>query len=200
MITERNERGVFVKGHTASEEVKNKIAQALDRTGDLTKQRFGRWVALEKRSIRNGIRYWFCHCDCGTEKEVGQRSLVNGRSTGCLKCSGRKNTLRASNRNAPVNGRYKHPGNGFDTNWWTVVRKEQFEKQKGICAICLNPLKTLNQCFDHDHESGLCRELVHRGCNVFIGFIENHPGVVERVQSYIARYEIGEGRDYATRE
>jgi hypothetical protein len=183
-------------GHTHSEETRNKIAATLDKTGDLTNKKFGLWLALEKRSSRNNVRYWFCRCDCGIEKEVSQRNLINGRSSGCIKCSGKKNTLRATERNAPVNGRYEWVRGNPRANWWKAVRKAQVEKQKGICSICLKPLLPENQHFDHDHETNLCREIVHGGCNVFIGFVENNPGILDRVKDYIEKYKIGEGRNY----
>lgn len=133
------------------------------------------------------MRYWLCRCLCGLEKEVGQRQLVSGRSSCCRKCSGKKNSLRAKQRSESTNGLYKHPGIS-GTIWWKEVRKQQFDKQNGICPICLRPLDKL-AAFDHDHQTGFCRALVHRGCNVLIGFAENHPGIFERVKSYISYHK-----------
>ena len=54
---------------------------------DVTGQRFGRWVALrrETRVSPNGdvVGYWFCRCDCGTEKWVAAANLLKGKSQSC---------------------------------------------------------------------------------------------------------------------
>lgn len=55
---------------------------------DITGQRFGRLVALErsKNKAPNGSYCWICKCDCGAIKEVGICYLKRGasRSCGCL--------------------------------------------------------------------------------------------------------------------
>lgn len=56
---------------------------------DLTGRRFGRLVAMRpsERRSRQGKVYWWCVCDCGTEKEILGNVLQSGRgrSCGCLK-------------------------------------------------------------------------------------------------------------------
>lgn len=46
--------------------------------------RFGRWFVI-KFSHKNswGKRYYLCHCDCGKEVTVIERTLLNGKSTSC---------------------------------------------------------------------------------------------------------------------
>jgi len=53
---------------------------------DLTGQRFGRLVAIE-RIPRKGVAYWECACDCGNHVVVFMNSLRIGRtkSCGCLR-------------------------------------------------------------------------------------------------------------------
>lgn len=53
---------------------------------DLTGQRFGRLVALERVEGRNGRKMWLCQCDCGNTKAVMAGSLTKGdtQSCGCL--------------------------------------------------------------------------------------------------------------------
>ena len=55
---------------------------------DLTGQRFGKWVVLEKMASKKypGGGYaqmWKCRCDCGTVKEVSQCLLKGGYSRSC---------------------------------------------------------------------------------------------------------------------
>lgn len=51
---------------------------------DLQGKRFGKWTVLRKSN--NKKRYWYCRCDCGTEKDVAQSSLRMGQSK-CCGCS-----------------------------------------------------------------------------------------------------------------
>lgn len=50
---------------------------------DLTNQRFGRWTVLHFDSNRKGQTYWYCRCDCGTERSVNASRLRNGTSQSC---------------------------------------------------------------------------------------------------------------------
>lgn len=67
------------------------IEQHLKQQHDLTSNRYGKLVAVERdneRSLRDGNSYWFCDCDCGTKhKSVMAEMLKRGatKSCGCLK-------------------------------------------------------------------------------------------------------------------
>lgn len=50
---------------------------------DITGRRFGRWYVLGFDRMRNGKSYWWCRCDCGTERSIRKSHLVNGESTSC---------------------------------------------------------------------------------------------------------------------
>lgn len=51
---------------------------------DLTGQKFGEWIVLEKGDVGpNGAIYWKCKCSCGTEKLVQAGGLRNGHSISC---------------------------------------------------------------------------------------------------------------------
>lgn len=53
---------------------------------DLTGQKFGRLLVLEKAKIRQGHTHWRCLCDCGNETFVESYQLKSGttKSCGCL--------------------------------------------------------------------------------------------------------------------
>ncbi len=53
---------------------------------DLTGQRFGRLIVIEKSRMRKGQLFWKCQCDCGKVCDVQGSSLRGGRtkSCGCL--------------------------------------------------------------------------------------------------------------------
>lgn len=64
---------------------------------DLTGQRFGRLIVIEKTNARNGCTnaVWLCKCDCGNEVVVRGVSLRKGesRSCGCLKSEQLRNRM-----------------------------------------------------------------------------------------------------------
>lgn len=51
----------------------------------LAGMKIGSWSVLERsnRSSKDGVPYWRCKCECGTEREVLESSLVRGRSKSC---------------------------------------------------------------------------------------------------------------------
>lgn len=50
---------------------------------DLTGQRFGKLIAIQKLPSRNKKTYWLCQCDCGKQTEVQTCHLVDGSTTSC---------------------------------------------------------------------------------------------------------------------
>ena len=54
---------------------------------DLTGQRFGRLLVVEKSKSKYGYVTWLCKCDCGNEKVVSGDMLRKGKtnSCGCLR-------------------------------------------------------------------------------------------------------------------
>lgn len=65
------------------------------------------------------------------------------------------------------------------------VRKMK-ARQHHRCAICRR-FKRL--CVDHNHETGKVRELLCRGCNGFLGLLENNPGLSKAFEDYIRRHQ-----------
>lgn len=63
--------------------------EVLSKCRDLSDQYFGRWYvigqAVDKISETNGRVYkmWHCRCECGTERDVSEQSLVGGKSVSC---------------------------------------------------------------------------------------------------------------------
>ena len=52
---------------------------------DLTNQRFGRLITVEKTDLRSsrGHVIWKCKCDCGKETFVSSNHLISGNTTSC---------------------------------------------------------------------------------------------------------------------
>lgn len=56
----------------------------------------------------------------------------------------------------------------------SVVKKRLYDKQAGICPLCQGHMSTLpDACLDHDHDSGLLRDVLCRNCNGIEGKIKN---------------------------
>lgn len=54
-------------------------------------------------------------------------------------------------------------------------RDELLAAQAGRCALCGEPVSPKNPpVLDHDHKTGLCRAVLHRGCNAALGHVENN--------------------------
>ena len=63
---------------------------------------------------------------------------------------------------------------------------EIFQKQKGLCALCLRPSKTYKLAVDHDHKTKKIRGLLCLICNrVVLSRIDLIPGYLERITDYV---------------
>lgn len=54
-----------------------------------------------------------------------------------------------------------------------TYREQQLAKQGGVCPLCLQTIELSEAVLDHDHKRGVCRGVLHRGCNCMVGKIEN---------------------------
>ena len=97
---------------------------------DLTGMRFGKWLVLEPEKYHEGCGwYWICCCDCGTEKPVNQRHLLEGRSKSCG-CTRKENMKKVHTRGT---GKHKKPHTdltGQHFGRWTVLGKVEHEVGK----------------------------------------------------------------------
>jgi len=148
-------------------------------------ERFGLWVVISKCDYKNHQQKWLCRCECGFENQIATHHLRAGHSTCCVKCAAKKISERARLKNL---GKYS-PSRRLPYVKAVVV--SLYEGQNGVCPICGKQLPSLDKCaWDHDHLSGEGRALLHKGCNVFLGFIERDSSVLERVIQYCKRYNI----------
>lgn len=54
------------------------------------------------------------------------------------------------------------------------LREQYLKDQMGLCAICREPIEPDQAVLDHDHTTGYIRSVLHRGCNAYIGHMENN--------------------------
>jgi len=55
-----------------------------------------------------------------------------------------------------------------------TVRLQLLAEQNNLCAICQQPLDPQEAVLDHCHTTGQIRAVLHRGCNMYIGALENN--------------------------
>jgi hypothetical protein len=53
-------------------------------------------------------------------------------------------------------------------------RAQVLADQGGRCQLCGEIIPAGEAVFDHDHKTGHCRAVLHRGCNAMLGHIENN--------------------------
>lgn len=54
------------------------------------------------------------------------------------------------------------------------LREQFLKEQLGLCALCQEPVLANQAVLDHCHQTGLIRSVLHRGCNCYIGSMENN--------------------------
>jgi recombination endonuclease VII len=153
-------------------------------------QTFGQWTVIGDPALENHQMKYTCRCSCGSVKRIAASHLRLGKSTKCIKCSGTVNSRRAHHRNKSPRGRWLYSA-ATRADWVETAFEELFEAQKGICPICLgalNPKRTIS-CIDHNHGTGEMRGIVHRGCNVLVGWLERCPEIGTRVHEYLEGFK-----------
>ena len=81
------------------------------------------------------------------------------------------------------------------------LRESILLEQQGLCAICREPLASDEAVLDHCHKTGYIRAVLHRGCNAYIGHLENNMArnrithsrletILSNFQTYVASYKL----------
>ena len=55
-----------------------------------------------------------------------------------------------------------------------ATREQILQEQNGLCAICNEAVMPTEAVLDHCHKTGYIRAVLHRGCNAYIGHMENN--------------------------
>ena len=73
---------------------------------------------------------------------------------------------------------------------WTVAEYEAAKIiQNNCCAICLESFKKTPHA-DHDHTTGLRRELLCANCNWGLGMFKDRPDLLETAREYLKKFAI----------
>jgi hypothetical protein len=74
-----------------------------------------------------------------------------------------------------------------------TLRLELLAEQLNLCAICQEHLDPAEAVLDHCHTTGQIRAVLHRGCNMYIGALENNQKrnriTPARLACILARFE-----------
>jgi hypothetical protein len=63
--------------------------------------------------------------------------------------------------------------------------KDMYISQNGCCSICEFPVSYEDIKTDHNHKTGKVRSLLCQRCNIFVGYVEATPELVEIIFEYI---------------
>lgn len=97
---------------------------------DLTGMRFDKWLVLGPEKYHEGLGwYWYCRCDCGTEKAVNQRYLLDGKSKSCG-CNRKENIRKVHKSVKGQHHKSRVDLTGQRFGRWTVLGKAEHEVGK----------------------------------------------------------------------
>jgi hypothetical protein len=125
---------------------------------DITSERFGRLVVVDRAGSQSGHSTWLCRCDCGRRKPILGESLRRGltQSCGCLQ------------REWAAKGTHGHTRNRTGTK---TYRAWQSAKDR-----CFNP-----RCEDYPNYGGRGIRMCDRWRNDYAAFLadmgESPPGL-----------------------
>lgn len=64
------------------------------------------------------------------------------------------------------------------------------EKQSGLCAVCGRLPGAVGLVIDHDHETGVVRDLLCGKCNSVLGFVNDNPIILRQAIAYLERHAL----------
>lgn len=108
-----------------------------------------------------------------------------------------RNTNKSHVRAYNTAYRKKHARKDYDKKRFqlTGVTPEQFKlqlaKQRGRCALCLKPFGNEAPHADHDHVTKIFRGVIHRNCNVGLGYFKDDTRLLQLAIEYLNKFKIG---------
>lgn len=101
---------------------------------------------------------------CGVEKEdIDFYPHTHGFRYECKECHNMRNNIRIY---------------GLTKEDYLSMR----EAQEDLCLMCKRKKKLV---IDHDHKTGKIRGLLCNRCNLFLGFLENDPSLIDKARAYL---------------
>lgn len=153
-------------------------------------------ISLNRVSKYN--TFWNCVCDCGNSVIVRGAYIKNShtKSCGCLNTS-RKSRILGSHlrcdcgedekrqwKNSSLC--YKHRSLWHKYGLTPDAYANLLELQNYKCKLCGEDMND-DVVVDHCHRKEAIRGLVHRRCNIIIGYVESDADKISAVQVYLAK-------------
>ena len=117
--------------------------------------------------------------DCGESKPVSMFYAKSGRTeewhTYCKPC------MSVRNKEADLKRKY-----GISLNDLKRMEAEQGFK----CAICGQPPCKLGLMVDHNHSTGVTRELLCNSCNTGIGMLKEDKKIINAALEYLEKWNV----------
>jgi len=128
---------------------------------------------------------------CGVEKELeefyksGRKGRPEERHTECKECT----KARVRTNHCPLRSR----SNSLIRNYGITLEDydNMYEQQDGCCAICgtTEPGGRWNHfAVDHNHETGVVRELLCQSCNTALGLFQDSSHILRLAANYLDKH------------
>jgi len=147
-----------------------------------------------------------CQVVKGHDEYPRDRGRRDGRSTMCLTCAA-ATTIYYNSLLTPEERRRRkavHYQNNREQNRERRLKynfgitgeeySRMFESQGGVCAICDQPEfasrngAVIQLSVDHDHTTGVVRQLLCSACNKAVGYFRDNPELMRRAALYIENH------------
>jgi hypothetical protein len=126
-----------------------------------------------------------CKKELPVENFYFKNKQKNRRDTTCKDC--KRKALRDGYDPHVASERHlqRNYGIGVDD------RTRMYEEQKGVCKICGSPGdgRWKRLCIDHDHATGVVRDLLCRRCNTILGEAYDDPILLNKMSDYLNRWK-----------
>lgn len=132
---------------------------------------------------------------CG-KSEPHVRFYVARRSLTCTGCENKARVARGTSQwldAKPPEHRRRYARNAKYKARFGITL-DDFERmeasQGGVCAVCGNPPDAWRTylCVDHDHDTGVVRELLCDRCNRALGQVQDSVEVLEALIAYLRKH------------
>lgn len=151
---------------------------------------------------------WKCLCECGSETHVLGLHLKRGTTKSCGCLTGTPKNLRNKGfltcflckETKEFNKFYRRGGKetGYrqpckECSYWQTSARfynlsiDELKELKQIkqCKICDS---SLNLVVDHNHTTGIVRDVICHNCNMVIGFSKENIELLDKVKEYIRNH------------
>lgn len=134
---------------------------------------------------------------CGLSKPVSEyyksKREKDGIKYQCKKCDKKASKLHYKTNQAyreRMAQRVRERGLArFDLT--TKQYEDMLVEQNGVCAICYKNNGKKSLAVDHDHRTGVVRQLLCMNCNTALGHFKDDPELLERAIEYLKRHSDG---------